>query len=153
MKHYSLLWPPPSSTQYMLAQLLYLCKEMGLLLTFAFPFLFVELVILQKGKFVSSKYKTNLNNKDMTTKRIPGNRAFLGLRHFLMKGVPCLQLHWNHQCLPWTVIQGPRKSCPLHMKIFSFGLSRSPFKDLNSDERDAGHSTLLFLCSQVLSSQ
>lgn len=36
-----------------------------------------------------------------------------------MKGVACLQLLWKHQHLPWIVIQGPRESCPLQMKVFS----------------------------------
>lgn len=41
----------------------------------------------------------------------------------------------------------------VYSRLSSSDLSRSPFKDLNLHERDAGHSTLLFFCSQVLSSQ
>lgn len=40
-----------------------------------------------------------------------------------------------------------------YSRLSSSDLARSPFKDLNLDERDADHSTLLFFCSQVLSSQ
>lgn len=45
----------------------------------AFPFPFLKLVILQKGKLVSSKYQTNLRNKDMTVKGTTEKRTFLGL--------------------------------------------------------------------------
>lgn len=48
-------------------------------------------------------------------------------------------------------VQGEPPSA--YSRLSSSDLSRSPFKDLNLDERDAGLSSLLFFCSQVLSSQ
>lgn len=48
---------------------------------------------------------------------------------------------------------GPGRAALCTLRFTYFDPSRSPSKDLNSDERDASHSTLFLLCTQACNSQ
>lgn len=50
-------------------------------------------------------------------------------------------------------VWGPRRAALRTLRFTYFDPSRSPSEDLNSDERDAGHSTLFLLCTQACISQ